>query len=100
MRCDKEIYFRRKIAGEYDARSGNYSAGTATLTPALADVTDTKEKDFVLLYGGIRQGAYTVRLNTHYDGVFDDILMDNKAYHVDARRRLRTKDIFFVSEVL
>lgn len=100
MRCDKQIYFRRKTPGEYDARSGNYSAGASALAGVLADVTDTKERDLVLLYGGIRQGAFTIRLAAHYDGIFDDILMDGKPYHVDARRRLRSKDVFFVSEVL
>lgn len=100
MRCDKEIYFRIKTPGEYDARSGNYLAGTETLSCQIANVTDTKEKELILLYGGIKQGALTIRLQSHYDNYFDDILIDNKPYRVDSRRKLRTKDVFFVSEEL
>ena len=52
-----------------------------------------------LLYGKISQGSLTIQLQNHYDDPFDRIRIGEKLYTVDMSRRLRTKQIYVVSEV-
>nr|DAF28441.1 MAG TPA: ASCH domain protein [Caudoviricetes sp.]DAJ14583.1 MAG TPA: ASCH domain protein [Siphoviridae sp. ctdzB12] len=52
-----------------------------------------------LVYGAIKQGSKTVRLQMHYKKPFDLIRIGNVLYRVDFERKLRTKHVFVVSEV-
>nr|DAJ09308.1 MAG TPA: hypothetical protein [Caudoviricetes sp.]DAQ66546.1 MAG TPA: hypothetical protein [Caudoviricetes sp.]DAZ02743.1 MAG TPA: hypothetical protein [Caudoviricetes sp.]DAZ77738.1 MAG TPA: hypothetical protein [Caudoviricetes sp.] len=52
-----------------------------------------------LVYGSIKQGSKTVRLQMHYKKPFDRIRIGNALYRVDFERKLRTKHVFVVSEV-
>lgn len=99
MRCDTPIYFQRITPGKYDASTGNHGEDTITEEKRYADVTDTGDDTLHLLFGEIKQGVKTVRLQNHYDKPFDQIKIGEKVYKVKRARRLRVKHIFIVSEV-
>ena len=87
MRYDTRIYMRTVELGTYDPATGNYGE------PKISEVEQ------MLLYGKISQGSLTVQLQNHYDDPFDRIRIGEKLYTVDMSRRLRTKQIYVVSEV-
>lgn len=99
MRCDTPVYFQTIKAGEYDTSTGNHGEDTITEEKRDASVTDTGDETLNLLYGEIKQGVKTIRLQNHYDKPFDRIRIGKKVYRVDRTRRLRVKHIFIVSEV-
>lgn len=99
MRFDKPIYFQRVQAGEYDATSGNYGADTVTEVMKRASVTDSGVETMKLIYGDIKQGSLTIRLQSHYNEPFSRIRKGNKVYSVDFERKLRKMHVFVVSEV-
>ena len=99
MRFDTPVYFQTIKAGKYDPTTGNRSQKTITEVKRDASVTDTGDDTLNLIYGEIKQGAKTVRLQNHYDEPFDRIRIGKQVYRVDKARRLRVKHIFFVSEV-
>lgn len=110
MRCDTQIYFvtdgiREMVADPQDENYGGYSEGTATETGRMADVTDTKTSTQQLVYGKLREGSVTVRLNGHHLEPFDHIrIVDritgtSKLFDVDAFRHLRQRSVFICHEV-
>lgn len=99
MRCDTPVYFQTINPGAYDASTGNHGEDTTTEEKRDAAVTDTGDETLNLLFGEIKQGVKTVRLQNHYDKPFDRIRIGKKAYQVVRARRLRVKHIFIVSEV-
>lgn len=99
MRFDTPIYFERIQAGEYDASTGNYGEDTKTEEERLAAVTDSSTETMTLVYGSLKQGSKTIRLQNHYTKPFDSIRIGEKHYRVDRERKLRVKHIFVVSEV-
>ena len=98
MRCDTPIYFQRIARGELDKTTGNHAKST-TETMAWASVTDAGEDTLVRVYGKIRQGCKTIRLQNKYTEPFDRIRIGEKVYSVDFSRTLRVKQVFVVSEV-
>ena len=99
MRFDTPIYFQRITPGKYNASTGNYGDDTPSETLRYASVTDTKEQTLLLVYGAIKEGSFTVRLQNHYEEPFDQIRIGKKIYKVDSSRKLRVKQTFVVSEV-
>lgn len=99
MRFDTPIYFERIQQGEYDTSTGNYGKDTKTEEMRLAAVTDTGTETMTLVYGSLKQGSKTIRLQNHYTQPFDSIRIGEKQYRVDRERKLRVKHIFVVSEV-
>lgn len=99
MRFDKPIYFQRVQSGEYDANTGNYGADTVTEVQKWASVTDAGVETMKLIYGDIKQGSLTLRLQAHHTEPFDRIRIGSKLYNVDFERKLRTLHVFVVSEV-
>lgn len=100
MRFDTPIYFERIVKhGEYDASTHNYGEDTTEKEKRLASVTDSTTETLTLVYGGIKQGSKTVRLQNHYTKPFDQIRIGEKVYKVDRERKLRVKHTFVVSEV-
>lgn len=99
MRFDTPIYFVRIQAGEYDASTGDYGEDTKTEEMRLAAVTDTGTQTMTLVYGSLKQGSKTIRLQNHYTKPFDSIRIGEKQYRVDKERKLRVKQTFIVSEV-
>ena len=100
MRYDTPIYFQTVTEkGKYDSSTGNYEPDTVTEDKAFASVTDSRTETVKMLYGEIKQGCLTVRLQNIYRKPFDKIRIGEKSYRVDFSRKLRTKHIFVVSEV-
>lgn len=99
MRYDTPIYFQKVIPGEYDPDTGNYGDDIITEEKKYADVTDAGVETMTIVYGELRQGVLTIRLQNHYDKPFDRIRVGRKIYRADLSRGLRTKQVFVVSEV-
>lgn len=99
MRGDTEVFFQSITPGEYDKATGDYKEDTVREEKRHASVTDTGTETMNLVYGSIKQGSKTVRLQTHYKKPFDRIRIGNALYRVDFERKLRTKHVFVVSEV-
>ena len=100
MRYDTPIYFQKLTPGEYDPATGNYVDDKVSEVKRYASVMDTGENTMILVYSDIKEGSLTIHLHNHYNQPFDRILIDNKVYGVDFSRKLRTKQIYFVSEVV
>ena len=99
MRFDTPVYFQTIKAGEYDASTGNYGEDTVTEEMRYASVTETGIETLNIMYGEIKQGVKTVRLQNFYDQPFDRLRIGNKVYRVDRARPLRLKYTLVVSEV-
>ena len=99
MRFDTPVYFQRTTQGEYDAATGNYGADITVEEMRSASVTDTGTQTMTLIYGSLKEGSKTVRLQNHYTQPFDGIRIGEKQYRVDRERKLRVKHILIVSEV-
>lgn len=98
MRFDTPIYFQKVTKGEYDASTGNYSDDIIEETLRYADVTDTGTQSLMLIYGTIKQGSLTVRLQNNYNEPFDRLRIGSAFYKVDSSKKLRMKHILIVSE--
>lgn len=98
MRYDTPIYFQR-ITTDFDESTGNHGVSSLTETVRYASVTASSVETLNLVYGEIRQGSLTVRLQNHYDQPFDRIRIGETVYRVDSARPLRVKQSFVVSEV-
>ena len=99
MRYDTPIYFQTVKKGEYDPETGNYAEDTVTEDKVFASVTDSRAETLNLVYGEIKQGCFTVRLQNIYRKPFNRIRIEDKLYRVDFSRKLRLKHIFVISEV-
>lgn len=99
MRFDTPVYFcTQKQTYDYD--TGNYVLSLPVEVIRYGSVTDTSVEMLRLVYGSIRQGSKTIRLQNHYEGAFDYIKVGAKKYRVDHREPKAVKDVFVVSEVL
>ena len=99
MRFDTPVYFQSIKAGEYDASTGDYGEDIITEEMRYASVTETGIETLNIIYGEIKQGVKTVRLQNFYDQPFDRLRIGNKVYRVDRARPLRLKYTLVVSEV-
>lgn len=99
MRYDTPIYFQSIQPGEYDPDTGDYGKDIITEEKKYADVTDAGVETLKIVYGELRQGVLTIRLQNHYDKPFDRIRVGRKVYQVDFSRKFRIKHVFVVSEV-
>lgn len=99
MRFDTPIYFQSVVPGEYDASTGNYKDDTIEEDKKYASVTDSKTETMHLIYGEIKQGSKTIRLQNHYNNAFNRIRIGEVIYSVDYSRKLRNKHVFVLSEV-
>ena len=99
MRFDTPIYFQRIIAGEYNPNTGDYANDTVIEVLRYASVTNSGAETLNLIYGEIKQGSFTIRIQGQYKEPFDRIRIGEKIYRVDFSRSLRNKQTFVVSEV-
>ena len=99
MRYDTPIYFQTIKKGEYDPDTGNYAEDTVAEDKVFASVTDSRAETLNLVYGELKQGCFTIRLQNIYRKPFSYIRIGEKRYRVDFGRKLRLKHIFVVSEV-
>lgn len=99
MRYDTPIYFQRVTPGEY-LENGDYGADDLEEVKKYASVTDSSTNTLMLVYGAIRQGSVTIRLQRAYTEPFDYIRIGDKRYKVDKKRTISTNaQCFIVSEV-
>lgn len=99
MRYDTPVYFQTVVNGTYEPTTGDYNADTITEAKRYAAISNTVDSALKLVYGDIKQGSLTIRLQNHYTQPFDRIRIGEKLYRVDSVRKLRTKHTFIVSEV-
>ena len=103
MRYETPVYFQRIKKGAYNATTGDYSPETVEEVKRYASVTDTGAETLNIVYGCLKQGSLTIRLQNHYSEPFDRIRIGDgeqaKYYRVDRARALRLKYNFIVSEV-
>ena len=98
MRFDTPITFV-KYTETYDATTGDYTTTIASQTKRYASVDATTERMMTLVYGGVKQDSITARIQNHFTGDFDEILIGGKAYRVDYRVPLKVKDVFVLTRV-
>ncbi len=96
MRYDKPIFFQSAKPGAYDPTTGDYADDTISEVKKYASVTDTGAETLRLVYGAIKQGSFTIRLQQPYTKPFDRIRIGEKLYQVDFSRKSKA---FVVSEV-
>lgn len=96
MRYDTPILFQRIEAGAYNPDTGNYEADAVNEVRKWANVTDSGVETLHLIYGELKQGILTVRLQRPYMESFDRIRIGNRIYKVDFSRGGKT---FVVGEV-
>ena len=99
MRFDTPVYFQTIEKGAYNADTGNYAPDTVTEVMKYASVTDSGINTLNLIYGEIKEGSKTVRLQNIYRAPFNRVRIGEKAYRVDFQRHLRCKHILVCSEV-
>ncbi len=98
MRFDTPVYFQR-IKSEFDSSTGDYGISVLEEEKRFASVTASSIETLNLVYGELKQGSLTVRLQNHYSKPFDRIRIGEKVYRVDSARPLRIKFTLVVSEV-
>lgn len=99
MRFDIPIYLQNIQPGAYNPETGNHEQETVTETKRYASVTNAGTETLNLVYGELRQGCLTIRIQSHVPVIPDRIRIGEKVYNVDFSRRLRNFVTFVVSEV-
>lgn len=99
MRFSTPIYFQRAISGDYNPLTGDYDADMIEETEVHASVNDTGMTTMNIVYGAIKQGSVTVRIQGRYAQPFDHIRIGDKRYKVDNVIRLSKLEAYILSEV-
>lgn len=99
MRYDTPVSFVREIPGELNVRTGDYGAGSTSVTEAWANVSDPGTEALQLVYGQLRQGAKTVRIRGSVSADVDYLIIDEKKYSPDSIRTYRQEQVFICSEM-
>ena len=100
MRYDQRIYFVKEGEDEYDYSTGNYVTTEPIKDEAWANVSDMGTQRQTLIFGALKQGALTVRIQNRYEQPFDYIEVGGQAYNVASTRTFRHDQTFEVSEQL
>ena len=82
-----------------DEKKYFYYNDSVTETKQYASVTDSGTQTMLLVYGKIKQGSLTIRLQNHISEPFDRIRIGDKHYSVDMMRTLCRMQVLIVSEV-
>ena len=98
MRYDKQIMLVTNGTDIFNPTTGDYETTDPTYTNKWANVTDMSQDTQTFLFGGLKEGAYTVRLQGHVMQKFDHIRMDGKDYNIRSQRVLRRFTVLKVSE--
>ena len=100
MRYSVPVYFVKETEPVYDYETGDYVDGEPIKDEKWANVSDAGTERMQLIYGALKQGAITVRIQGKYDEAFDYIEVEGKKYNVDAFRTFRNNQAFNLSEQL
>jgi hypothetical protein len=100
MRYDRKVWFVNESESVYDEATGDYTDPVVERIFRLANITTTGEQSMVMLYGKIRQGAYTVRVQNGLEAPYQHIEVDSigNKYLVDSKKQLRNDLVLKVSE--
>lgn len=96
MRYDTPIYLQTVKPGEYNENTGDYNDDVIAEVKKYADITDSGVETLKLIYGELKQGSLTIRLQQPYKRDFNRIRIGDKLYNVDFARQQK---VFIVSEV-
>lgn len=99
MRFDTPVYFQKVTPGPYDKKTGNYGEDTIVEDCVYASVTDTGTETIRILFGSLKQGVKTIRLQNHYTKPFDTVRIGDTVYEMNFSRTLRNKQTIVASEV-
>lgn len=106
MRFADKVEFLKQGKETYNEETGNFEKVEEVLGESLAHVNDMSREYQSMLFGGIRQGALTIRVKNRPVELFDVIRVtgghfkSNKAYKVIDKRLLRGKTTYQVEEVI
>lgn len=100
MRYDRKVWFVNEKESAYDETTGDYTDPVVERIFRLANITTTGENSMVMLYGKIKQGAYTVRVQNGLEAPYQHIEIDaiGNNYLVDSKKQLRNDLVLKVSE--
>lgn len=96
MRYDTPVFFQSVQPGKLNTETHNYDDDVITEEKRYASVTDTGAQQLQLVYGTIKQGSRTIRLQMPFTKPFSRVRVGNTVYKVDFSRRGKN---FVVSEV-
>lgn len=95
MRYNTPVFFQRTTQN-YDASTGNHSEDIVAEVKRFASVTDSGVETMRLIYGEIKQGSKTIRLQVAHTEPFDRVRIGEKVYSVEFSRHGKA---FVLSEV-
>ena len=96
MRYDTPIYFQQTIKGKYNPDTANYEADAIAEVKRYANITNTGVKTTQAVYGEVREGSLTIRLQVPYTDDFELVRVGDTIYKSDFTRRRKS---FVLSEV-
>ena len=96
MRYDTPVFFQSVQPGKLNTDTHNYDEDVIIEEKRYASVTDTGAQQLQLIYGTIKQGSLTIRLQQQYTKPVDRVRVGKTVYRVDFSRREKN---FVVSEV-
>ena len=100
MRYSTPIYFVKEGEDEYDYSTGDYVTTEPIKHEAWANVSDMGTQRQTLVFGALKQGALTIRIQNKYEQPFDYIEVGGQPYNVASTRTFRHDQAFEVSEQL
>lgn len=100
MRFDKRIELIEQLEPAFNPDTGDYDDAVEVSTPLWANVSDMSEERMSFLFGGLKAGAYVIRLQGKIKKEFDFVRMNNREYQVNNKRELRRFTTLQVSERL
>lgn len=100
MRYDRKVWLVDEAEPEYDETTGDYADGAIERYYRDANVSDTGTEVMNMLYGKIKQGALTVRVQNGVESPYQYIEVDTvgNKYRIDRVKRHRNELVLFVSE--
>jgi hypothetical protein len=99
MRYDTPVYFQKSGKSTYNKQTGNHETSPAEETRVYASVSSAEADAVQLIYGALKQDVVMVHLQNQYKDAFDFVRIGSKIYRPDYVKRLRTKEIMYLSEV-
>ena len=96
MRYDTPVFFQSVKPGKLNPETHNYDDDVINEEKRFANVTDTGAQQLQLIYGALKQGSLTIRLQRPFTEPFSRVRVGNTVYKVDFSRRGKN---FVVSEV-
>lgn len=95
MRYDTKLYFVRETGlEEYDNDTGDLIESEPIKTSRWVNVADMGEERMQAIFGRLKQGSVTIKMQGSYNEPFDYLEIGGKAYDVALTKRTRTITIY------